>query len=167
MRARPAIAILLALAASGCGYRLLGVPDGLGSDIQIGMLQNSSDMPGVERVLTDALHEEFTRRGQLTPRYSGASSLVLRGRVREVNLRHTAFSSVGLALEDQLELVVDIQVTRSSDGQILWRRDGWSEAERFTSSADPQTYLKNKEQAVLRLSSELASRIHDELFVAF
>ena len=62
----------------------------------------------------------------------------------------------------------DVLVNAAAYNQVdRCESDGWSEAERFTSSADPQTYLKNKEQAVLRLSSELASRIHDELFVAF
>ena len=38
---------------------------------------------------------------------------------------------------------------------------------RLTTSADHQVYLTNKEQALMRLSSELASEVHDGLFAAF
>ncbi len=151
----------------GCGYQLLRASDGLGSDIEIGMLENRSSQPGVERMVTDALHEEFLRRGQLVPRYAGGAALVLRGVVREVNVSHTAVSTVGLALEDRVELVVDVSVSRAADGQVVWRRDGWVQHERFTSSADRQAHATNKEQALRRLSAELASRVHDELFATF
>ncbi len=162
------LAGLLTLAALGCGYSVLGVPEGLGPDIEIGMLENRSSSPGVERMLTDALHEEFLRRGQLTPAYAGGSaSLVLDGVVREVSVRHSAVSTVGLALEDELELVVDVSIRRRADGRVVWRRNGWKQLERYTSSADLQVQHTNREQALRRLSAELASRLHDELVTSF
>ncbi len=165
---RTALAALLALAALGCGYRVLGAPEGLGPDIEIGMLENRSSSPGVERMLTDALHEEFVRRGQLTPRYAdGSAALVLHGVVREVSIRHSAVSTVGLALEDQLELVVDVSIRRRADGNVVWHREGWKQLERYTSSADLQVQHTNRDQALRRLSAELASRLHDELVTSF
>jgi hypothetical protein len=165
---RTAAVALLGLAALGCGYRVLGAPEGLGPDIEIGMLENRSNSPGVERMLSDALHEEFVRRGQLEPRYAdGSASLVLNGVVREVSVRHSAVSTVGLALEDQLELVVDVSIRRRADGSVVWRRDGWTQQERYTSSADVQVQRTNREQALRRLSAELASRLHDELVTSF
>ena len=59
---RAGVVALLAFGALGCGYRVLGAPDALGPDIEIGMLENRSNSPGVERMLSDALHEEFVRR---------------------------------------------------------------------------------------------------------
>lgn len=167
MAGRSALLALSALLAWGCGYRLLDAPAELPPDIEIGMLENRSSSPGVERMLTDALHEEFARRGQLTPHYDDAAAgLVLQGVVREVSVRHTAYSTVGLALEDQVELVVDVSVRRRADGRVLWRRDNWRELERFTSSSDFQVWHTNRQQALRRLTAELASQVHDELFAA-
>ena len=162
------ILALLVLSSLGCGYRVLGVPEGLDPDIEIGMLENRSNAPGVERMLSDALHEEFATRGQLEARYAdGSAALVLDGVVREVSVRHSAVSTAGLALEDQVELVVDVSIRRRADGSVVWRREGWKQLERYTSSADLQVQLTNRDQALRRLSAELASRLHDELILSF
>ena len=92
---------------------------------------------------------------------------MLDGVVRDVSVRHSSVSTVGLALEDQLELVVDVSIRRREDGRVVWRREGWKHLERYTSSADLQVQHTNREQALLRLSAELASQLHDELVTAF
>ena len=162
-RVLPILAVSLALLS--CGYRLLAAPPGYESGIELRMLENRSDEPGFERMLQDALQEEFARRGEIEPRYRAGGSppaLVLAGVVREVNVSHTGLSSVGLALEDQVEVVLDISIARG-DGDVVWRREDWSRVERFTSSSDPQVYLTNKTQALRRITSEMAGRVHDEL----
>ena len=161
------LAATLCLALAACGYRAIAPPSDIGGEIQIQMLSNRTKEPGVERLLVDAIHEEFLRRGALRPRFSGPAGLILSGSIRELAVRHTAFSSVALALEDQVDVVLDVSIERVSDGATVWRRDGWAHAERFTTSSDPHTYESNKEQALRRLSSAVAGRIHDELFQSF
>jgi len=78
-------------------------------------------------------------------------------------VRHKGLSSVALGLEDEVEVVLDVEVLRSDDGSIVWRRKGWEQAERFTSSSNAQVYRTNKTQALRRITSELAGRLHDEL----
>ena len=167
---RAAVPILALLLGVACGYRPMAVPEDAGSEIELRMLENRSAEPGVERLLADALHEEFQRRGALEPR-TGARGrterLVLQGVVREVNLQHSGFSSVALALEDQLEVILDVAVTRGSGGELVWARDAWAQRERFTASADPQVYQSNKTQALRRMAAYVASRIHDELLQSF
>jgi hypothetical protein len=143
----------------------MGVPAELGSEIELRMLENRSDEPGVERLIQAAMHEEFLRRGALEPHYSKADGLVMRGVVREVILRHTGYSSVGLALEDEIAWVVDLNVAKN--GEVVWQRNDWQQSERFTTSADPGVYRTNKTQALRRMSSELAGRVHDELLQSF
>lgn len=162
-RELPILAACLVLLS--CGYRLLAAPPGYESGIELHMLENRSDEPGFERLLQDALQEEFARRGEIEPRYRARGeppALVLGGVVREVRVTHKGVSSVGLALEDSVEVVLDISIAKN-DGGVVWRRDEWSRIERFTSSSDPQVYLTNKTQALIRISSELAGRVHDEL----
>ena len=162
-RARPILAASLALLS--CGYQLLAAPPGYEAGIELRMLENRSDEPGFERLLQDALQEEFARRGEIEPRYrapGGPAALVLGGVVRDVKVTHAGVSSVGLALEDRVEVVLDISIARG-DGDVVWQREDWSRVERFTSSSDPQVYLTNKIQALRRITSEVAGRVHDEL----
>ncbi len=161
---------LIACLVCGCGYRPLGIPPELEGEIEIRMMQNQSNVPGVEKMMSDAIAEEFLRRGQLEPTFGGSPgdpNLVFRGVVREVTIRHTAFSSVALALEDQVELVVDVSVARRATGEVLWKREQWSELERFTTSADAQVYDSNRRQALRRLASLFAGRIYDEFLQSF
>jgi hypothetical protein len=162
------LAFSLALMGLACGYRQLAVPDDLGGDIEIRMLENRSNEPGLEKMLQDAVAEEFRRRGELEPRFGTTSSgLVFDGVVREVLVHTTAFSSVALALEDEVEVVLDVSIERSPSGAVVWQRNGWTESERFTASADAQTYDSNRSQALRRLASLFAGRIHDELLQSF
>lgn len=161
-------ALLLPLFGSACGYRPLVANESLGSAIEIRLLDNLSAEPGVEKLVAEALVEEFLRRGSLAPRYkSGSSDLVLDGQIRSVTEGHVAFSSVALALEDRVEVVLDVSVLRANTGEVLWARNGWSRAETFTTSADPNVYESNKLQALRRIAAGVANRIHDELLQSF
>ena len=64
----------------------------------------------------------------------------------------------------RLDLEIDVEVTAAGESTPLWRHEGLTYSERFPASADPQVYRTNKEQAMRRLASEIASRIHDELY---
>ena len=160
--------LLLPLVGIACGYRPLIANESLGSAIEIRLLDNLSTEPGVEKLVAEALVEEFLRRGSLVPNYApGSGDLVLDGRIRRVSAARVAYSSVALALEDQIELVLDVSVLRANTGEVLWARTGWSRAESFTTSADPNVYESNKLQALRRISAGVANRIHDELLQSF
>jgi len=164
---------LLIWAGLACGYRLSDPKQVFGPDvrrIRIELLENKSAEPGFERMLGDALVEEFTRRGVLVPVYGrgpGLADLILSGVVREVEVIPSAFSSASLALEDTLNVTVELTVANAATREDVWRRNTLHVSERFVSSADPNTAQSNKELALLRVSASLAGRIHDELFQKF
>ncbi len=165
-------AVLVVLLGLGCGYRYVDPRGVFGPDvtrIEIAPLQNQSSEPAFGRMLGDALVEEFARRGVLTPVYrgGGVADLVLSGVVQEVEVIPAAFSSVSLTVEDRLLVTVDVSVQNVSTGQEVWRHPKLQVRERFQSSPDAQVYESNKEQALRRLTSEIAGRIHDELFQTF
>jgi hypothetical protein len=121
-------------------------------------------------MLGEALAEEFARRGDLRPVWAGgdrAADLSLRGVVRQVNVRPSAFSSVALELEDRVDVVLDVQLFSGPERALVWRHAELSAGESFLSSADAQVRASNREQALRRLASELAARIHDELTQTF
>ena len=162
----------MVLLGLGCGYRYVDPKGVFGpevSRIEIDTLRNDSSEPGFGRMLGDALAEEFARRGVLTPVYGAgaAADLIMSSVVRDVEVIPAAFSSVSLTVEDSLRVTVDVSVLRTSTGQEVWRHTNLQALERFQSSPDAQVYATNKEQALRRLTSEMAGRIHDELFQKF
>jgi hypothetical protein len=173
MRAVPLAAALLVLALAACGYRPLPAPRGPGGGvptIELAIFENRSAAPGFERMLADALAEELSRRGELVATFAEtdtAADLALRGVVRQVTVRPSAFSSVALELEDRLEVVLDVELLAGPERELRWRHARLSADESFLSSADAQVRAANREQALRRVAAELAARIHDELTQTF
>ena len=65
------------------------------------------------------------------------------------------------------QVTLDVAVARGATGNEVWRHEGLHLTERFLASLDPNVYESNKEQALRRLTAEIAGRIHDELFQKF
>ncbi len=170
MFARSAAVAIATLALSGCGYRLIGAPAaGASRSIELVTFENRTAAPGFERMLAEALSEEFARRGELRAVRPGApaSDLALQGVVRKVTIAPSAFSSVSLELENRVEVVVEVAVFSGAERELLWRDERLTEAEQFLSSADAQVRESNREQALRRIAADLAARIHDELTQTF
>ena len=131
--------------------------------------ENETREPGLEQLIGEALNEEFARRGWLDPKLQGqgASDLVMRGVLHSASVHSSSYSSRALALEEAIEVSLDVSVRRAQSSEIVWQHPGLKMREVFLSSADPQVYASNKEQALRRISSEIAERVHDELFQRF
>ena len=166
---RRLILLAAALACAGCGYRLVEGRHSLGDDvraIEIEIFQNRSSEAGFELLVAHALSEEFARRGRLEPRRIGqgaAGTVRMTGVLHEVHVRAGVYSSIGLSVEDNLRVAVGVRIQQPGTGALLWERSELVFEERFLTSPDPQVYDSRKEQAMRRLSSALARRIHDEL----
>jgi outer membrane lipopolysaccharide assembly protein LptE/RlpB len=169
IRSLRALAAVALSALAGCGYSLVderALVDPELRDIQMRTLENRTSEGGFEGLLADALREEFVRRGALEPVLSDGSTrapYVLEGTVLGATVRSSAFSSVALTLEDQIEMVVSLEVARAA-GDVVWQNPELRVAERFLASPDPQVYESNKEQALRRLAARMAQSVHDGLF---
>ncbi len=155
-----------------CGYRPVASLHALPSDlrrIEVPVFENRSREPGVEKMLADALLEEFSRRGVLDPvlRGTGHAGLALRGVVVDVRFVTSAVSSVGLNLEVELTLVLDVELLRGAPRERVWQPDGLRVREKFLSSSDAQVETTNKEQALRSVAARLAGRLHDEIVQTF
>ena len=162
---------LLALAA--CGYKPVGGRDAFGPDvhsIELVAFDNRTREPGLEQMVADAMAEEFERRGWLRPELQGEVAnpdLVMHGVLSSAQVRSSSYSAGGFALEESIDVVFDVNVHRAASGEVLYSHPDFRVHEVFLSSADPQVYASNKEQALRRVSSEIAERVHDELFQRF
>ena len=154
------------LAMAGCGYQLVRYGGGLGEvrSVSVRTPHNDSFEPGIEYVVADALRREFLRRGavELTDDPSRAD-LVLAGRVLPIATRGRSFSSVILTLEYQITLSLDLRATQKNGEELKLDSHVLRETERYLTSADIEASRKNRQEALHRLSTVLAERVHDSL----
>lgn len=169
---RGAVVAICALLPA-CGYAPVGGKGVFGPDvrtIELLAFDNKTREPGLEQMVADAMAEEFERRGWLDAELQGEIAnpdLVMRGVLQSATVRSSSYSAGGFALEESIDVTLDVDVRRSTTGEVLYQHPGFRVHEVFLSSADPQVYASNKEQALRRVSSEIASQVHDELFQRF
>jgi hypothetical protein len=129
----------VALALSGCGYHLAGSQIGLPADIasiRIGSIENRSREYGLEKSLAFALEREVMIRRQLRLATDpGAGDAVLSGRIRNLRFRPVAFNNNDQAIAYELTLSLDLQLTRQTDGTMLWNGNGLREDTEYATSA--------------------------------
>jgi hypothetical protein len=118
-------ALLAGVLASGCGYALVGqqtkVPGNIGS-VAVGEFRNESRQEGLSKTLAFAVEREFYEHGLLAVReHPVESEGLISGTIREFKTRPVAFNSSDEALEYEAKLVLDVVLTRQSDGAVLWR----------------------------------------------
>ena len=163
-------ALLLALAAAlvlhGCGYKLVRYGGGGDAEktVAVVTLENGSQEPGVELLVSEALREEVVRRGAvgLVERPSDAD-YVLRGRVRPLFIQSSTISSIVLALEYTVTMVIDLAIVPAEGEPIRIDPRSLQGTEIYLASDDFQLARKNREEALRRLSAEIAARVHDVL----
>lgn len=176
VRLKRAAAVLstcsLAVLLSGCGYTLVHYAGSAGTSpgqkrVAIETLENGSFEPGYEFTVTDALLREFQRRGAVrVVQDVEAADLVLSGQVRRIDTRRGAFSSVVLVLEYEIRVQLDLKVSRRDGSAIKLDRRVLTATELYLASADVEAQRKNREEALRRVASVLATRVHDALYEA-
>ena len=167
MRAPLAIALLVAVLAGGCsGYRFVRREGALGPVRRIAVepLRNESYEPGVEVMVTDALLREFQRGGGVAVvRDPGRADLVLSGAVLSLVTRSRSFSSIELALEFEVEMGLRLSARRADGSGVEIDPTLLREWELYLASADVEAERKNRSEAIRRLATLLATRVHDAL----
>ena len=167
MRARLLVAALAGVWALGCGYTPVRYADALGDakTVAIEGLRNDTFEPGIESIVSDALAREFLRRGGLRlVEQPERADVVISGAVAKLAVSRKSFSSVALAIEYELRLVLAIRVARRDGTVVPLDAAALTETERYVASADVEVERTHREEALRRLAGLLAERVHDALF---
>lgn len=168
-----AVLMVQVLVLSGCGYRsLLSVPISAeaGSQgheptrIAVLALRNDSPEPWLDRIVTDAMRREFSARaGFDLVNDPDRADLVLRGRIRPLEVRSKSFSRFVAALEFGLTLQLDLEVARAAGDIVRLDPRMLSETDVYLASADIEVTRSNQLEVLRRLSDLLASRVADSI----
>jgi hypothetical protein len=157
------------LGPAGCfaGYEVVRYQNALGDvkTVAIEALANRSFEPGAEAILSDAIVSEFLRRGALElVDDKAAADLVIGGSVEDVEIQSRTFSSIQFALEYAVTVRVKLDVRRRDGSEVELDERTLQESDLYFASADVEAMRKNREEAVRRVATILAGRLHDGLF---
>ncbi|MCG8589349.1 MAG: LPS assembly lipoprotein LptE [Proteobacteria bacterium] len=166
-RADAVLLFTAVLGLTACSYRLAEPSLGLSRDAALAIvtLENDSNEPGLELLVTDALRREFLRRGSLDVVETPTSAdWVLSGRVADLEVRAESFSSVVLALEHRVTMQLELSLLHRDGRRIALDSDMLQDSELVLASADLEAGRKNRREVLRKLSSQLAGRVHDALY---
>jgi hypothetical protein len=153
----------------GCGYQLVRPPSAASGGSQpllvsVPPLANDSFEPGIEFLLTDAVRREFLRRGGVRlVDAKGSADVVVEGRIHPLETFTTSVSSVAAALEQQVEVEVDLRAKRRDGSEISLSSTSFVEWELYLESADIEAARKNRQEALRQVASMIATRFHEVL----
>ena len=160
------IALAASVVASSCGYQRVRYdrgPEGAGR-VAVETFVNQTNEPGVELVVSEAMRREFLRNDALTLVSDPAEAdLVVRGQVLVVHTRAESLSTVILALEYELTLVLDVAIETRTGDRIEIDPSVLTASDLYLASADLEAGRKNRQEVIHRISQLLAERLHDSL----
>ncbi|MFN8642058.1 MAG: LPS assembly lipoprotein LptE [Candidatus Binatia bacterium] len=138
----------LAALLAGCGYTVAGTHRQVPGDVRsvaVGEFRNDSRQEGLAKTLAFAVEREFFEHGTLPLRERpDDGDAVITGTIREFKTRPVAFNSSEEALEYEARMVLDVVLTRQSDGAVLWKGSRMQAIEDY--AVNPQTVVPSSSQ---------------------
>jgi hypothetical protein len=170
------LAIVCAIAVSGCGYALSGRGSFLPAYIRtIGVptFTNRTTVFNLETMLTQMVRSEFIGRGkfQILPQDSGVDAL-LTGEVTAVTITPASFSPQQLASRYALTMTARIELRDMRENKVLWENPSVVfrqeyEATSGRNAVDPAAFFQQDANALERMSSDFARTIVSAILEAF
>ena len=140
--------VLLSLLVAGCGYHFAGEHISLPEDVHsvsVGNIENRSREQGLEKSLAFALEREvYVRRHFHMEEDAAGGDVVLSGTIRSVRVTPVAFNANDQAVQFSIAVVLDVTLTRQSDGHVLWQVRGLRETDEY--SASPPIVITSSSQ---------------------
>jgi hypothetical protein len=174
---RQLLALVPAVAATGCGYTLAGRGSFLPAYIQtigIPAFGNTTSYATVEQIFTDKVRIEFQSRGQYTvvPTDTGADGVV-RGTITGIAAVPVAYTDAQLARRYRFTIVVAVKFEDVKQQKTLWENpalnfsDEYELASANSAGLDASAFLGQERAAVDRLSADFARSVVSAILEAF
>jgi outer membrane lipopolysaccharide assembly protein LptE/RlpB len=157
-----ALAAATAMAATGCGYHLVGASNNLPARLQtlyVAPLVNQSARSEVDQRLTEQISQEWVRRGRFQLVSSGdKADAVLSGTVKSAVINPVQFDQQGRATQYQLTVTIDVQlVDRTGEKPVvLWRDERFARNNSYPFDPLAKDYFDREIEALDLLSRNMA-----------
>jgi outer membrane lipopolysaccharide assembly protein LptE/RlpB len=161
--------LLLLLIVTGCGYHFSGQGNPFSEDIKtiaIPVFSNQTGEAGFENYLTNQLVYEFTSRKRLRVVDIKDADVVLKGKIRSINLPDISFSGSYHGLERKAVVTIEA-VLEKRDGSVLWQDKDIIREEVYKVESSPLATESNKQAALHKIAADLAEMTHMRIFEDF
>ena len=170
-KAKGIFALLLIFLISGCaGYRFASDYNNMPGDIKsisIPFFKNETFESNIETYFTEALVNEFIKNKQFTITPKGADA-VLEGVVKEFRTHTIAHSHQDRVLEYRAYVTLDLTLTSSQTGEIIWRKLNWIHDDEYKINTNNIALTEAKKRIAIRqIAAELAEQIYEDLVLGF
>ena len=171
MKAAWIIPVVMILACAGCGYHFAPGGEHIDATLQkvfIGAISNSTSEANVENYVRNAFFSRFRRGSRFTPVASvGEADVSLTGRIASITTGHLAYSSADVAKEDRVYMTLELLFKRTDNGEIIWMDSGLTGSQAYTVAASTTTTATNKEDALKKLSIDMADKAYRNMMSGF
>lgn len=175
VRGMAALAALLALlAASACGYHLAGrggagsfLPDDVHS-IAIPTFENRTERPELEQRVTEALTDEFVRRGRLESRADPRDAdVLLEGKITAFRTDPVTFTAGGRFDRVEVTLTAEVRLVRTSPEAVLWTQNHFVFREQYNVPETPLAEFDREIVAVEEIADGFARSVVTSILEGF
>jgi hypothetical protein len=177
MVGRVAVLAWALVAASSCGYALAGRGNALPDTIKvIGVPQfvNHSTQPEIDRILTEAVREEFQSKGRYTVQPDNINvDGLLTVTVTNVMLQPTGFTQDPVPLPSSYAIVLTASVEFKNlrdNGNVLWSNPSFIVTDEYSvagAALDVTALFSQNANARERLARKFARDVVTSIFEAF
>lgn len=154
----------------GCGYGFRGTVNNLPPDIKavhVPVFVNNTTEGGVEVVFANALIYEFTRGGVIGVVPETDAQAIIFGRIKSATVDSVIYASQTQAVDRKVTVVLEVIFRRVDNKKILWQNLDLIRYENFRVGGDPNQSDRNREEALRKISKDLAERIYSGILENF
>jgi len=172
-RAAFALIVLLApaIAATGCGYALVGKGSSLPDNIrvvQFTTLENMTQRVQLEQRFSGEIARELASRGRFKVQAdSTGADAALTGAVLAFNLFPVAFDSQGRATDYQVQVTARVSLKTVPDGKVLWENPAYTFRDNYSYAATAASYVDLENDAIDRVAGRFAQALVTSLLEGF
>ena len=164
-------AVLLLPFWMGCGYHASPGGERIDAGIRkvfIGEFSNRTSEANVENYVRNAFFSRFRKGTRFVPvADKGQADAILAGKIKSVTSSHLAYSSSDMAKEDSVLMVLEVVFERTDNGEVIWINKGLSGREAFVVKTNTVITATNKENALRKLSVDMAERAYRNIVSGF
>lgn len=163
--------LVAGLAATGCGYALVGKGTNLPEDVKavfLKPLENRTQRTQVEQFLTRALADEMVTR----QRFSVVSAETeanaeLVGAVTNFGVTPITFDNSGRATEYEISISAQIVFKRVGSDQVIWSNDNYTFRESYPVEVSSAEYFDRENLAIEKAAERFAETMINDLLEGF
>ena len=165
------LAVLFTIVVYGCGYHFSPGGEHIDQNIRtvfVEKFDNYTSEVNLENYVQSAFINEVRQGGRFEIAGSKKEAdAIVSGKITRLNVSHLSYSSVDVAKEDRVNVVMAITFKETGTGQIIWNNNAFTGKEAFVVAGDPSKTNTNRKNALIKLVKDMAERAYRSIMSGF